>query len=85
MELDFGVALTVFRLERSRGGAGMAGWGMGRDSASSAQSKRAGGGETARLGSSWGKLGCTGVDGGVDGEWGMLTIVDSVVSDAAGV
>ena len=63
----------------------MAGWGMGRDSASSAQSKHTGGGETARLGSSWGKLGCTGVDGGIDGERGMSTGVDGVIGDTAGV
>ena len=38
-----------------------------------------------RSGSSWGKLGCTGVDGGVDGEQGMSTGVDGVVSDVGGV
>ena len=55
---------------------------MGNDAASSAQSKRAGGGETARLGSSRGEHGCTGVDGGVDGERGVSTNIDGVVGDA---
>ena len=58
---------------------------MGRDSASSAQSKRVGRVGTARLGWSLGELGCTGVDWGLDGEWGVLRGIDGVVGDAAGV
>jgi hypothetical protein len=57
---------------------------VGNDAESSAQSKRAGGGETARLGSSGGAQGCTG-GGGMGGEWGVSAVVDGVVNDAAGV
>ena len=66
-------------------GRGAAGWEMGRDSESSAQSKCAGSGETAHLGSSWGKTGCTGGDRGMDSERGVLTGVDRVVGDTAWV
>jgi hypothetical protein len=41
--------------------------------------------ETARLRVSWDELGCTGIDGGVDGEQGVLTGVDGLVGDLAGV
>ena len=41
--------------------------------------------ETAHLGWSWGELGYTGVDGGIDGEWGMLQGMDGIIGDAAGV
>ena len=58
---------------------------MGRDSASSAQSKRAGGVETARLGPSWGDLGRMGGGRWMGGEPGASVGVDGVVSDAAGV
>ena len=47
--------------------------------------KGTGFGETARLGSSWGKTGCTDGDRGMDGERGVLTGVDSVVGNTAGV
>ena len=57
---------------------------VGNDAPSSAQSKHAVGGETARLRSSWGELGCTRGDGGVGSGQGVLTGVDGVVSDAAG-
>jgi hypothetical protein len=53
--------------------------------ASSAQSKCGGGGKTARLWLSWVGLGCTGGDGGIDSEWGVLTGLNSVVGDMAGV
>ena len=58
---------------------------VGNDAASSAQLKHAGGGKTARLGSSWGELGCTRGDGGVGSRWGLLSGVDGIVSDTAGV
>ena len=58
---------------------------VGNDAGLSAQSKRVGGGETACLGPSWGELGCTGGDGGVDGEQGLSAVVDGVVNDAAGM
>ena len=58
---------------------------VGRDSASSAQSKRVSGGEMAHLGLSWGKLGCMGGNGGVDSERGALAVVNSVVNDVGGV
>jgi hypothetical protein len=58
---------------------------MGRDSASSAQSKRGGGGKTARLRSSWGVLGHTSGGGGLDGERGVSTVVDGINNDRAGV
>jgi hypothetical protein len=51
---------------------------MGRDSASSAQSKRAVDGETARLGLNWGELGARGGQGAFTG-------TDGVVGDAGGV
>ena len=50
--------------------------------ASSAQSKRVGGTEMARSGSSWGKLGCTVGNRGIDGGRGVSAGVDSVISDA---
>jgi hypothetical protein len=58
---------------------------VGNDAASSAQSKRAGGGKTARLSSGRGELGRAGVDGVVDGEQGVSTGVDGIVGDLAGV
>jgi hypothetical protein len=58
---------------------------MGRDSASSAQSKRVGRGETARLGQSWGELGQKGGEQDAGGERGVLTDADVDVSDAGGV
>jgi hypothetical protein len=51
---------------------------MGRDSASSAQSKRAVDGETARLGLNWGELGARGGQGAFTG-------TDGVVGDAGRV
>jgi hypothetical protein len=80
-----GCAQPVFRAERSRGGAGMAGRETGRDSASCAQSKRGEGGKTVRLRSSWGVLGCAVGDRGLDSEQGVSTVVDGIVNDAAGV
>jgi hypothetical protein len=53
--------------------------------ASLAQSKCVGGGKTACLGSSWGELGCTGGDGGIDSERGVSTGLDGIVGDMAGV
>ena len=70
------------RSERSHGGAGRAGGGMGMDSASSAQSKRVGRGETACLWSSLGELGQTGSEGGTGGGQGGI---DGVISDVGGV
>jgi hypothetical protein len=67
--------------ERSRGGEGM----VGRDSTSSAQSKRAGCGEMARLGSSWGEPGRMGGKQGVGRGRGMFAGEDGVVGDAGGV
>jgi hypothetical protein len=58
---------------------------VGNDAASSAQLKRAGGGETACLRSSWVELGCMGGDGGVDSGWGASTGFDGVVGDVAGL
>jgi hypothetical protein len=58
---------------------------VGNDAASSAQSKRAEGDETARLGSSWGELGCTCGDGGIGSERGVSTGVNGVVGGVAGV
>lgn len=58
---------------------------VGNSVASSAQLKCVGGGETARLGSSRGELGCTSGNEGVDGERGVSTGVDGVVGDTAGV
>ena len=55
--------------------------GAGINTVSSAQSKHAGGGKTARLGLSWGKLGCLGGTRGVDGEWGALAVVNGVIND----
>jgi hypothetical protein len=50
---------------------------VGNDAASSAQSKCAGGGETARLGLSRVEQGCAGGNGGIDGEQGVSMVVDS--------
>jgi hypothetical protein len=58
---------------------------MGKDSASSAQSKRAGSGETARFGSSWGEPGQMGGEQGVGGGRGVFTGEDGVLGDAGGV
>ena len=58
---------------------------VGNDAASSAQSKCAGGDKTVSFGSSRGEQGCTGGNGAVNGEQGVSTVVDGVVSDAAGV
>jgi hypothetical protein len=69
----------------SRRGRGAVGWGMGRDSASSAQSKHVSRGDTARLRSSWGELGRMGNEQGVGGERGASVGADSVVGDAGGV
>jgi hypothetical protein len=44
-----GCIWPIFGPEMSHRGMGAEGWGMGRDSISSTQSKRAGGGETAHL------------------------------------
>jgi hypothetical protein len=55
------------------------------DSDTSAAVKGAEGVKTARLRVSWGELGCTGVDGEVDGEWGVLQDMDGVADDAAEV
>jgi hypothetical protein len=71
-------------MERSHGGAAAAGGGMGRDSASSAQSKCAGGVEMAHLGWSWGDLGQMGSEEGMGGEQGSSVGVDGVISDMAG-
>ena len=57
---------------------------VGNDAASSAQSKCAGGDKTVSFGSSRGEQGCTGGNGAVDGEQGVSTVVDGVVSDVAG-
>ena len=59
--------------------------GAGIGAASSAQSKRAGGGETARFGDVWGEQGCLGGNGGVDGEQGALAVVDGAINDVVGV
>ena len=58
---------------------------MGRDSASSAQSKRASSGKTARLGLNWGTLAWMGGEQDTGGECGVLVGADSVVGDAGGV
>lgn len=58
---------------------------MGKDSASSAQSKHAVGGETARLGLSWGELGQAGSEQAAGGCWGVSTGIESVVGDVSGV
>jgi hypothetical protein len=58
---------------------------MGRDSASSAQSNRAEGGGTARLGLDWGELGSMGDEQGVGGEQGVFAGTDGVVGDAGEV
>jgi hypothetical protein len=58
---------------------------VGNDAVSSAQSKCAGGGKSARLGSGRGEQGCMGGNGGVDGEQGLSAVVDEVVNEAAGV
>ena len=50
---------------------------MGRDSASSAQSKRTVDSKTAFLWSSWGELGYTGGDGDAGSERGASQCVDS--------
>jgi hypothetical protein len=77
-----GCVQPVLRPERSRGcrlGA------VGNVAASSAQSKRVGGGETACLGSSWGELGQTGGERGTRVGQGVFTCVDGVVGGADGV
>ena len=77
-----GCKWPVCRAERSRGcvlGA------VGNDAASSAQSKRAGGGKTACLGLSRGEQGCIGGNVGVGSEQGASKGVDGIVNDAAGV
>ena len=56
---------------------------VGNDAASSAQLKRAGGGETARLGLSRGEQGRKGCKQGVGSERRVTLGVDNVVSDAA--
>jgi hypothetical protein len=58
---------------------------MGRDSTSSAQSKRTGDGETARLGSSWGELWRVGGGQDAGGERRVFVGANSVVGDAGGV
>ena len=58
---------------------------VGNDAESSAQSKRARGGETARFGGVWGEKGCTSGTGAIDSEQEMLVGVDSVINDVAGV
>ena len=58
---------------------------MGMDSASSAQSKRVGRGETARLWSSLGELGQTGSEGGTGGGQGVFVGIDGVISGMGGV
>ena len=64
------------RPERSRGGAGTAGWGMGRDSASSAQSKRVGTGV---------EQGGTRLEGGGTGDGGRETVTAGGSGTAADV
>jgi hypothetical protein len=56
----------------------------GNDAASSAQSKRTGGGETARLESNWGELGQVADERNAGDERGASTGGDVVVSDMAG-
>jgi hypothetical protein len=58
---------------------------VGNDTASSAQSKHAGGGKMAHLGSSMVEQGCTGRDGGVGSGRKVSTGVDGLVGDLAGV
>jgi hypothetical protein len=58
---------------------------MGKDSASSAQSKRTGGGEMTRFGLNWGKPGQIGGEQGVGGIRGVFTVEGDVVGDAGGV
>ena len=58
---------------------------MGRDSASSAQSKRAGSGKTAGLGLNLGTLAWMGGEQDTGGECGVLAGADGVVGDAGGV
>jgi hypothetical protein len=58
---------------------------MGKDSASSAQLKHAGGGETTGFGASWGELGQTGGERWVEGEHRAFAGGDGVVDDAGGV
>jgi hypothetical protein len=58
---------------------------VGNVAASSAQSKHAGGGRTARLGSSMVEQGCTGGDGGVGSGRKVSTGVDGLVGDAEAV
>ena len=55
------------------------------DSASSAQSKRVGRGETARLWSSLGERGQTGSEGGTGGGQGVFIGINGIVSGTAGV
>jgi hypothetical protein len=58
---------------------------MGRDSASSAQSKHTGGGEIAHFGLSWGELGQMDGEWGVEGGWGMFMGEDGVIGKVGGV
>ena len=84
-----GCRQPVLRPEMSRRGAGAAGWGMGRDSASSAQSKRpvfevgSGGCADSAYVASSGRAGNGGA--GCWGAWGASLGVDGVVGDAGGV
>ena len=79
-----GCTQPVLRVERSHGGGYIAG-GAGINAASSAQLKCAGGCETACLETSWGELGHTGGDGGIDSEQGVSLGADSIVGGVAGV
>ena len=58
---------------------------VGNDAASSAQSKRTGGSETVCLGSSRGEQEYTDGNMAIDGERGVSSGVDGVLSGAAGV
>jgi hypothetical protein len=58
---------------------------MGNDAASSAQSKCAGRGKAAHLGSSRVEQGCVGGDGGVDSGRGVSTGLNSIVGDVEGL
>jgi len=55
------------------------------DSDTSTAVEGAEGVETAHLWVSWDELGCTGVNGGIDGEQGVSLSIDDAVSDSAGV
>ena len=58
---------------------------VGSDAASSAQSKRARGGEMACFRGVWGEQGCTSKTGAINGERGILVGVDSIVNNMARV